>query len=690
MKFSARALARMSGALALAFGMLAMLLSAQSGVAQNGNSSIEVHNRVCPTDYQGTDYFDDCHDNTLGPGYEFTFTNEDTGESLVRATNEAGDVGLANLDEGTYTIVGGPPAGVTDAFAYCAVGTAAEPGQEQVPVDYINGAIQLYLPADTNVICDWYTIPMSQNGVEPGRGDSSLEIHNRICPVEYEGTDFFEDCHDTIPDPGLPFTFINEDTGETYDGATNEEGNVGLANLNEGTYTIIGGAPGEFAEHVVYCSVGAAEVSDQEQIDFEYVRGGIQLYLPAATNVICDWYDVPYDLQGEPTATQPSDNGFDLPVYKLLCDSAPAEQALGDFVMVGTVPDACEQHPGTLVTVTDAAGAELGSCVTEAANPCFVTVPVGTAVYGTEDLGTVPEGYLPLDGETIELTIEPASEASLLLVNVAEQPAPNQFDLPIYTLLCESDPGPAASDFVMGGIVPDGCEPYIGATVTITAPDGSTLGTCETAGVEPCYVTVEIGTTVTATLNTATLPADYRLVAGETQDIEIPPASEAWVHYVAVPAVQTPAPEAPDPAPLPEGRMVSIHEGSCEPEEPGATVVELTGLRGPDLDTDTDVIVAETSSTLIDLSIEELMASEHAVIAWSDDDTQAPVACTVIGGQQNDAGELVLGMQAVSDSGYAGIVYIAETDDGTQTGISVFLAEGLADDEPTTLSRLAG
>src|SRR5699024_1090134 len=45
-------------------------------------------------------------------------------------------------------------------------------------------------------------------------GNSSITVHNRICPVEYDGTSWFEDCHDTAPDPGLPFTFVNEDTGE--------------------------------------------------------------------------------------------------------------------------------------------------------------------------------------------------------------------------------------------------------------------------------------------------------------------------------------------------------------------------------------------------------------------------------------------------------------------------------------------
>jgi hypothetical protein len=400
------------------------------------------------------------------------------------------------------------------------------------------------------------------NAVVAQTGNSSIEVHERICPVGYEGEDFFGDCHDTIPDPGMPFTFTNEDTGETWEGTTNENGNVGFANLPEGTYTIIGGAPGEFAEHVIYCAVGTADHSDQEQIPVEYVAGGAQFYLPADTNVICDWYEIPYDLQGEP--------------------------------------------------------------------------------------------------------------------------AENPFDLPIYTLLCDDDPGAAVTDFVMGGVLPDGCEQYGGAQVSISTLAGDPYGTCETGMAGPCYVTVDIGGSVLATIDTTTLPAGYAPFGGEMQEVDIPPASEAWVLFVAVPVMPEPtvAPPTPTVEVIPvEGRDVVIHEGVCGAVEPGAVVVELTDLTAPDTDAmmDVDVIVAETSSTVIDLTLDELMASEHAIIAYSDDDARTPVACTVIGGELNDNGELVLGLQEVDDSGFAGIVYLRDSDQGA--AISVFLAEGLAEDE---------
>ena len=407
-------------------------------------------------------------------------------------------------------------------------------------------------------------------------GDSSITVHNRICPVEYEGNNYFGDCHGTVPDPGLPFTFVNEDTGEALNDVTNAEGNVGFANLSEGTWTITGGAPGEFAERVVYCAVGTAETSDQSPVDFQYVQGGIQFFLPADTNVICDWYEVPFNLQGE--------------------------------------------------TPTEA-------------------------------------------------------------------PQPEQFDLPIFALSCVDDPGSqAASDFVMMGEVPVGCERYGGASVTIATPEGSAYGSCETGASEPCFVTVPAGATVLATIDPATLPADTTVLGSQTQEIQIPPASEAWVLFIAVPAVQTPTPVPPTPTPLPptptpvpvEGRDVAIHEGGCD-AAPGTPVVELTDLTGPEIgpDANADVIVAETSSSTIDLSLDTLTGDEHALVVFSDEDDATPVACTPIDGERNAIGELVLGLQEVEESGYAGIVYLAPAGDDGQTRISVFLGEGLADDAET-------
>ncbi len=241
-------------------------------------------------------------------------------------------------------------------------------------------------------------------------GNSSIEIHARVCPTDYQGTNYFDDCHANPLDPGYTFTFTD---GETREGETNEDGNVSFANMAAGTWTITGGAPGGVTDLYVYCTVD----NTGQEVAVEYVTGGIQLDLPADTNVVCDWYIVPESQRGE-TPTEPAGDQFDLPIYKLACETAPSDQAASDFVMLGTVPEDCVQFEGVNVTITAADGTELGSCVTEATEPCYVTVPIGTTVSATEDLDTVPEGYAPVDDETIEVSIEPNTEAWVLFVTV--------------------------------------------------------------------------------------------------------------------------------------------------------------------------------------------------------------------------------------------------------------------------------
>jgi hypothetical protein len=398
-------------------------------------------------------------------------------------------------------------------------------------------------------------------------GNSSIELHDRICPVEYSGTSWFEDCHSNIPDPGLPFTFTNEDNGDVYNGTTNENGNVGFANLSEGTFTISGGAPGDFAQHVVYCAIGTEGASNQQQIPVQYVTTGIRFYLPAQTNVICDWFEIPYNLRGEtPTPTQ-------TPIV-----------------------------------------------------------------------------------------------------------APEQLDLPIFTLLCNADPGAAAADaFIMSGTIPQGCQRYAGASVTVSTPQGSAYGTCQTSATDACFVTVATGTMVIATVDVATIPADYTVIGGTSQQVQIAQNTSSWVLFIAVPSVQTPAPPTPTTAPLPQGRTLLIREGNCPPATSGDVVAELTDLRGPQATpgTSSGVILAESSSTILNTSLNDLLNGTYAVIAYSDSGSDTVVACTAIAGQLNDAGELVLGLKEVENSGYAGIVYMASRGNGSQVGVSVFLAVGL-------------
>ncbi|MGE3797717.1 MAG: hypothetical protein AB7G88_07730 [Thermomicrobiales bacterium] len=561
MKSSTMALRIGSGVL-LMLAMAVALVTAPSTLSQSGNSSIEVHSRVCPTDYAGANWYDDCHNNPSDPGLPFTFANGVTREGT---TNENGNVGFGNLPSGTYEITGGAPGEFTDYFIYC----SDEATDEQISIDYITGGFQVGLETNTNVVCDWYTVPLGQDGEPtatalPENDDGSIEVHNRVCPTDYSGDNWFEDCHANVPDPGLPFTFSD---GVTRNGTTNENGNVGFAGLPSGIYEIIGGAPGEFTDYFVYC----AEEATTEQVPVEYVTGGIQLELSPNTNLVCDWYTVPLSQNGEPTATsEPA--AFDLPIYALQCAAEPGQQAIQDFVTRGILPDGCEQLQGVSVSVTDVNGQALGACVTEATAPCYVRVPIGQTVIATQDLSTVPPGFVPIGGGTREVGIEPQTEASTLFVNVRAQP-------------------------------------------------------------------------------TATVPA---------------------------PPTQTP---------LPEGRSLLLIAGSCENIIQANVVLELDDLRLPegDLIGQSAAITAESSTSTVERSLEQLTSEDHAIVAYGMNDFDAtgdPEACAPLGGVINSDGELIVGLVELNNSDLTGIVYLAPADaDEMQTVISAFLAEGLSDDQ---------
>ncbi|HEV2108717.1 MAG TPA: hypothetical protein VGR16_10685 [Thermomicrobiales bacterium] len=141
---------------------------------------------------------------------------------------------------------------------------------------------------------------------EPAR----LTIHNRICPIGFSGPDYYGTCHDTPPDPGLPFTLSGPVLAE---GITDPEGNITFAGLTPGDYAVSGGVPGEFATVNYFC---ASADTPSQAYPFTRTATGITVSLPAGADVICDWYNTPIDLSGRPT---PPIEPATLEVYAAIC-----------------------------------------------------------------------------------------------------------------------------------------------------------------------------------------------------------------------------------------------------------------------------------------------------------------------------------------------------------------------------------
>lgn len=126
---------------------------------------------------------------------------------------------------------------------------------------------------------------------------AQLTIHHRLCGDNYMGGSEWDECHDVLV--GTPFEFTIEGPSTftaTTDVAT---GNASFGSIPAGTYHLYGGIPGEFSNQTIYCS---DEITGR---DVAMSQGPIGMYVdvPADTSVVCDVYEFPEDLSGDPDPT---------------------------------------------------------------------------------------------------------------------------------------------------------------------------------------------------------------------------------------------------------------------------------------------------------------------------------------------------------------------------------------------------
>lgn len=137
---------------------------------------------------------------------------------------------------------------------------------------------------------------------------------------------------------------------------------------------------------------------------------------------------------------------------------------------------------------------------------------------------------------------------------------------------------------------------------------------------------------------------------------------------------QDATPEAVEATPP---RPVHIHSGNCE--ELGDVVVPLTDLTAPTgerVGQRNRATVAETSFTTVPLTLDAILAADHAINAHlSADEIETYIACGELGGVIGPDGTLVVGLHSQSDSGFSGIAFLSPGADGASTEVSVFIAE---------------
>lgn len=162
-----------------------------------------------------------------------------------------------------------------------------------------------------------------------------------------------------------------------------------------------------------------------------------------------------------------------------------------------------------------------------------------------------------------------------------------------------------------------------------------------------------------------------------TQWIRVTAGAAALGGMVALSGAAAWAQDAtPEAAEAVTPRPVHIHSGNCN--NLGDVVVPLTDLTAPQGDQvgQRRAALAETSFTSIPLTLDAILAENHAINAHlSADQIEVYIACGELGGVLTPAGELVVGLGEVDNSGFTGIAFLTPSADGASTDVSVFIAE---------------
>jgi hypothetical protein len=132
-----------------------------------------------------------------------------------------------------------------------------------------------------------------------------------------------------------------------------------------------------------------------------------------------------------------------------------------------------------------------------------------------------------------------------------------------------------------------------------------------------------------------------------------------------------------------DGRAATIFAGDCggrfvDGFPVFTNLVDLVPAGGASVGGPVDA-VPETSFTTVLAPFDVLVAEPHLIAISALDDENQLVACGDIAGLLMERGDLVVPLRELNDSGFAGVAYLSPDPSTEQTGVSVFLVEGLAD-----------
>lgn len=220
----------------------------------------------------------------------------DSGTDLNTITDAAGTGAFSDLTAGNWRMWSEIPLESATEYYFCNLGDGAYSAQT-----LSDRGVASFAVADGQAItCEVYVVPENLRGDVTG---ASVEVHLSACPVDYAGSNWYNDCHDTgVVD--LPFTLTGpggESTLNTVVERTPGPGIVTFTELPAGDYVLSGGPPQDTGTVFLYCSDPA---NGNAQVETTFENGVGSFTLVENQSITCDWYFVPENMSGQtPTPT---------------------------------------------------------------------------------------------------------------------------------------------------------------------------------------------------------------------------------------------------------------------------------------------------------------------------------------------------------------------------------------------------
>jgi hypothetical protein len=331
-------------------------------------ATLTLHSRFCPPGYAGNQIFDDCHGNPGIQGVQFGISGP---RNASGTPGPSGNLTFSELPSGAYTVRNTLPADLQRPAVYCSTGDGSEATRLEVDTAGPEPSVRIELAPGEALICDWYTIPEA----DYNHTRANLTVHNRFCPVGYQGENEFADCHDNIGIAYISYSVSGPDPRD----ALIDVGDATFSWLKPGSYALT-------TDSTLPALVVCSDFNNVEKVLFErrVENGGpVTIHLEAGVSLVCNWYAYPDDAFYR--------NGMSLPVIVAACETKqPISLGFGIY------PEGCRGVGNVAVTVyPNLAGPDYADrCTTNADGVCHVSMPFQIPLTAEVDEANFPVGYM--------------------------------------------------------------------------------------------------------------------------------------------------------------------------------------------------------------------------------------------------------------------------------------------------------